>query len=194
MEGLLESFITLLVIMNPFASLPLFISLTKGTPSIEIRKIYKRCIFVAGIILFVFLLFGISIFNFIGISINSFQIAGGILLLIIGITYILGISSKYFGHHDEDLSVPIATPLLTGPGVITATILLVNQFGILVTSIAAFLTLFVTWIVLLNSIRLYKVLGKHWTTIISRVMGLIIAAYAVELMFEGILNTIGSLL
>ena len=90
MEGLLESFITLFVIMDPLGNLPIFMSLTKGMPIKEIRKNIDRAVFVAAVLLFVFLFLGLKIFEFFGINLDSFQIAGGIILLIIGILYVFG--------------------------------------------------------------------------------------------------------
>src|SRR3989338_7262722 len=191
MEGLLESFITLFVIMDPLGNLPIFMSLTKGMPIKEIRKNIDRAVFVAAVLLFVFLFLGLKIFEFFGINLDSFQIAGGIILLIIGILYVFGNSLKYVKHHGTDLSIPIGTPLLTGPGVITTTIILVKENGTFVTVIAAFLALLATRIILLNSARLYKILGEHWSNIISRVMGIVLAAIAVNLITEGVLNIIG---
>jgi len=191
MEGLLESFIALFVVMDPIGNLPIFISLTKGMPLKEVRRNVDRAVFVAGVLLFVFLFLGLKIFEFFGINLDSFQIAGGIILLIIGILYVFGTSLKYVKHHGTDLSIPIGTPLLTGPGVITTTIILVKENGTFVTVIAAFLALLATWIILLNSARLYKILGEHWSNIISRVMGIVLAAIAVNLITEGVLNIIG---
>ena len=188
MQQLLESFVTLFVIMDPIGNLPLFNSLTKGMPISEIKKNADRSVLVAGIILFLFLFFSIQIFRFFNININSFQIAGGIILLVIAIMYVLGTSNKFGKFHGNDLSVPIGTPLLAGPGVITITIILVKENGMLVTFVAALLTLLATWIILINSTRLYKLLGEHWTNIISRVMGLVLAAIAVEFIIKGILN------
>ena len=90
--------------------------------------------------------------------------------------------------HESDLSIPIGTPLLTGPGVITTTVILAAENGVYMTAIAALLTLASSWLVLMNSKRLYRLLGNHWTNIISRVMGIILAAIAVEFIKEGILN------
>ena len=188
MEGILEAFVILFVIMDPVGSLPIFMSLTKGMPLKVIKRNVDRAVFVAGVLLFVFLFLGLQILNFFGINLNSFQIAGGIILLIIGIIYVMGASFKYVKSHGSDLSVPIGTPLLTGPGVITTTMILVNEKGTLVTVIAAFLTLLAAWIILANSSRLYKILGEHWTNIISRVMGIVLTAIAVEFITKGILN------
>ncbi|MBI3036002.1 MarC family protein, partial [Candidatus Woesearchaeota archaeon] len=166
----------------------------KGMPLKETKRNIDRSVFVAGVLLFVFLLFGLRIFDFFGIDINSFQIAGGIILLIIGILYVFGASLKYVKSHTSDLSVPIGTPLLTGPGVIMTTVILVKQNGTSVTVIAAFLTLLATWLILLNSSRLYKILGEHWTNVISRVMGIVLAAIAIEFITKGVLNIVKPLL
>ena len=190
MDGILEAFITLFVIMDPVGNLPIIIGLTKGMPIKEIKKNMDRAIFVAGVLLFVFLFLGIRIFNFFGINLTSFQIAGGIVLLIMGIMYVFGASFKFVRAHSNDLSVPIGTPLLTGPGVITTTIILVKENGPFITAIAAFLTLLATWLILINGPRLYKVLGEHWTNVISRVMGILLAAIAIEFITNGILNII----
>ena len=194
MEGLLEAFIALFVIMDPVGNVPLFVSLTKGMPLKEVKRNVDRAVFVAGVLLYVFLFLGLRIFDLFGINLDSFQIAGGIILLIIGILYVFGTSLKYVKHHGTDLSVPIGTPLLTGPGVITTTIILVKDNGTLVTVIAAFMALLATWIILMQSTRLYKVLCEHWTNIISRVMGIVLAAIAVNLITEGALNIIAPLI
>ena len=183
--------VTLFVIMDPIGNIPLIIGLTKGMPIKEIKKNIDRVIFVAGVLLFVFLFFGLQIFDFFGINPDSFQIAGGIILFAIGIMYVFGSSLKYLKSHSNDLSIPIGTPLLTGPGVIMTTMISVKESGTLVTVIAAFLTLLAAWLILMNSSRLYKILGEHWTNVISRVMGIILAAIAVEFIINGVFNILG---
>jgi len=194
MGAIIESFIVLFVIMDPIGNIPLILSLTKGMPAAAIRKNINSSVFVAGVLLFIFLFFGLKVLGFFGIDINSFQIAGGIILLILGILYVLGISGKIVKSHGADLSVPIGTPLLTGPGVIVTTIILVMEKGIWTTAIAAALTLLAAWLILLNSIRLYKLFGEHWTDVISRVMGIILAAIAVRFITNGVLHIAAPLL
>ncbi len=193
MEGLVEAFIALFVIMDPIGNLPIFINLTKGDPIKEVKKNIDRAIFVAGVLLFLFLFLGLQIFDLFGINLNSFQIAGGIILLIIGILYVFGMPLRFVKSHNADLSVPIGTPLLTGPGVITTTIILVKENGTLVTVIAAFLTLLATWLILVHSLKLYKILGEHWSNVISRSMGIVLAAIAVEFIAKGIVNIAATL-
>ena len=194
MQEIIEAFITLFVIMDPIGNLPIFISLTKSMPIKEIKRNANNSVFVAGVLLFVFLFLGIKIFDFFGINLNSFQIGGGIILLIMGIMYVFGTSLKFVKSHGSDLSVPIGTPLLTGPGVITTTIILVNESGTFVTVIAALLTLLATWLILINSVKLYRILGAHWIDVISRILGIILAAIAVEFITKGIFNIVAPLL
>jgi multiple antibiotic resistance protein len=188
MNDILQAFITLFVIMDPFGNLPIFISLTKGLPLREIRSNYNRSIVVAGLLLFAFLFFGPMMFELFGIDINSFKIAGGIILLIIGIFYVIGLGNRVLRSTSHDLVVPIGVPLLTGPGVITTTIMIVNENGVYVATIAALLTLIASWLIMMCAQPLYKVLGIHWTTIISRVMGILLAAIAVDFIVEAILS------
>ena len=88
--------------------------------------------------------------------------------------------------------MPVGTPLLTGPGAIMTTIILVKEQGTFVTVIAAFLALFASWLILMNSLNIYKILGDNWTNVISRVMGIILVSIAVNLMIKGILNVVAS--
>ena len=185
MGNLIEAFIILFVIMDPVGNLPFFISLSKGIPRKEMGNHVNNCVLVAGIIIFSFLFFGLAIFDFFGIDIKSFQIAGGIILLLIGIVYVFGLSNKYIKIHGNGFTVPISTPLLAGPGSITTTLILVNEHGVLITAMAALLTLLATWIVLANSFRIYRFLGEQWINIISRLMGIILAAIAVEFIING---------
>ena len=187
MKEVLEAFIALFVIMDPVGNLPIFISLTKGMPAKEIKINAKRSIIVASVIFFVFLFMGTRIFGFFMIDFSSFQIAGGLILLVIGMLYVLGLSSNMAKAHGNDLSVPIGTPLLTGPGTITTTIILANQKGIIITFIAGIAALCLTWAVLMNATRIYKFLGEHWTNVVSRIMGIILAAIAIKFIKEGII-------
>ncbi|MEK6848392.1 MAG: MarC family protein, partial [Nanoarchaeota archaeon] len=162
MEQILQAFITLFVIMDPLGNIPLFMGMTKGMPLKDIRINFNRSVLVAGLLLFAFLFFGHNVLNIFNINIDSFRIAGGIVLLIIGVIYVLGLSHKILKTQGSNLVVPIGTPLLTGPGVITTTILLAKEYGVQKASIAAGLTLILTWIILMNAVKLYKMLGEHW--------------------------------
>jgi len=191
MENLLETFIAIFVIMDPIGAIPVFLSMTKGMPTKDIRKNVNSSIFVATILLMIFLFFGIRIFDFFGINLTSFQIAGGLVLLITGLMYVFNISIKY-SKTGNDLSVPLGIPLITGPGTITTVLILVAKNGMFVTFIGAVLALLVTWVILSYGHGIFKLLGNHWIEVTSRVMGILLAAIAVNLMTKGVLEIVAT--
>ena len=128
-QEILKSFITLFVIINPIGNLTVFIGLSKGLNIKKRLKIVNQILFVAAILLFIFLFFGPYIFRFFAMGLDTFQIGGGIILLIIAIMYLLDIHTGI--HKQRDISaVPMGTPLLIGPGAITSILILVNEYGI----------------------------------------------------------------
>jgi len=189
---ILKSVITLFVIINPIGNLTVFIGLSKGMDTKRRIKIVNEILFVASILLFAFLFFGMYIFDFFGIGLDTFQIGGGIILLIIAITYLLDIQTGIHKHKDIS-AVPMGTPLLIGPGTITSTLILVSEYGILITFIAAVLALLAVWFILRFSGRIYKLIGAHWAMVASRIMGLVLAAISVEFIKSGVLSVIRSI-
>lgn len=191
-EEIIKSFVILFVILDPVGNLPIFISLTRGMKEKEISRNIHKAILVASAVLLIFLFLGIKIFEFFRITTESFLIAGGIILLIFSIFYVLGIDVVRGHHHNHKgtdvASVPLGTPLITGPGTITTTIILVGEHGIWITLIAAIIALFCTWLILRYSGCLYKILGKSGSNIVSRIMGLILAAIAVQFIIKGVLG------
>lgn len=126
LASFITSFITLFVIMDPFASLPAFIALTKGFNDSQRMKSANKAVLIAGILALIFLFAGTALLDVLGISLGSFRVAGGILLALLGLETVLGFS---FNHHEKKrdlnaVAVLIATPLLTGPGLLSSLILL----------------------------------------------------------------------
>ncbi len=183
---LVKSFFALFAVMDVLGNVPIFLSLTEKMTRREHNVIAKKSAIVAAILLFIFLFFGTAILNFFGISVGSFKIAGGILLFIIGIKMIFGLGflEKHAGKYSIAI-VPLATPLITGPGVITTTIISVHEYGYIVTVIAASLNLLISWLSYRESHLLHRVLGRQGGEVLSRVMGIILAALAVEFVFSG---------
>jgi len=191
-QEILKSFITLFVIINPIGNLTVFIGLSKGMDTKKRTIIVNEILFVASILLFAFLFFGRYIFKIFSIGLDTFQIGGGIILLIIAIMYLLDIHTGI--HKQKDISaVPMGTPLLIGPGTITSTLILVNQFGVLITFIAAVFALLAIWIILRFSGQIYKIIGAHWAMVASRIMGLVLAAISVEFIKSGVISVIRSI-
>lgn len=182
-----KSFVMLLVIMDPFGGIPIFLGLTKGFKLKRMRKSANRAIRVASIILLVFLFLGTFILDFFSISLESFKIAGGIILLILGLSYVLDIKLQQKDkHYEHDITIPMATPLIAGPGVLTSIIILVSLYGFWIPLAAALLNLLIFWLLMRYSNYLHKVIGDQGSEILTRIMGLILTSIAVEFIVTGI--------
>jgi len=182
---LLRATLALFIIVDPLGNIPIFVGLTENTTEEQRKKTFNTATLVAFILLLVFSFTGQEIFAIFGISINSFEVAGGILLLIIAVRILIS------GFHESAESpeslgaVPIAMPLLVGPGAITTTILNLQTYGIIITILAVIIVLSITWVILRFMNGLYNVLGKTGSLVIARVMALLIAAIAVQYILTG---------
>ena len=185
--SILYTFSALFVILDPLLSVPIFTSMTKDQPASEINKQALIAVAVAGFLLYAFLFFNFFIFDILGITMPSFQVAGGILLFILGLQMALGLDiGRSKGPSQTVAGVVIGTPLLCGPGAITTVILLSEQYGILVPAIAITLSLIATWVILRFSSTIQRILGNTVTDIMARVLGMLVAAIAVKIISEGI--------
>jgi multiple antibiotic resistance protein len=186
-EEIIKSFIILFVIMDPFASLPVFISITRGFKPQNVAKSANKAVLVAGALAVLFILLGKPILDVLRISVSDIQIAGGIILGIMGLDLVLGISLVKERVKDYNVAaVVIGTPLLTGPGVIAASILLVQEQGFLAPLVAAVISLFFIWIVLRNAHRLQKFFGINFIDVVSRIMGILLTAIAIGFIRAGV--------
>ena len=156
--------------------------------------------------LFGFVLVGVYVFEMLGISINDFKIAGGILLFKVAFDMLQGKTSNTKLTKEESLDyadrdavglVPIGTPLLAGPGSITTAILLNSKADTIPLKIAfvigIVLVLILSYIILYFSTTISRMLGKTGTTVISRIMGLLLASIGIELITTGIIAIVQSL-
>jgi multiple antibiotic resistance protein len=185
--SLAQAIIALFIVVDPFGNIPIFVSLTEKMPCDKERKIYNTAVLVSFVLLLIFAFTGQEIFTLFGISLSSFEIAGGILLLIIAIRILISGTMKENGESPESIgAVPIAMPLLVGPGAITTTILNLQTFGTWIAVLAVIVVLSIAWVILRFIDRIYGVIGKTGATIIARVMALLIAAIAVQYIVNGI--------
>ncbi|MFH0867925.1 MAG: MarC family protein [Candidatus Woesearchaeota archaeon] len=185
----IKAFFAIFVAMDAFGNLPILSTLTQKLSTKERNKNVNGAVLIAAILLFIFLFFGTRALQYFGISIDSFKIAGGIILLIIGIKIVLGLSLREERAKKYEIAVvPLATPLITGPAVITVILLLVNQFGYLLTMIASLLNLLITWVVLHQTALLFKLFGRQGSDVIARIMGLVLTALAIEFIKQGWLS------
>jgi multiple antibiotic resistance protein len=186
-DSLLYAVGLLFFIFDPFASLPIFIALTKNSDDKEKLRSANRAIIVAAILFIIFTLIGTNLLGVFGISIDAFRIAGGLVLILMALEIIFGFSFAHKG--DTDVAwVIVATPILTGPGVITTSILLVAAVGVWVTLIAGVIALGITWVLLRNSVLIVRKVGPNVIEIFSKIIGLLIAAMAIEYILNGVFN------
>lgn len=185
--NLVKAIIVLFIIVDPFGNVPIFMGLTEKMTEAQKRKVFNTATLIGIILLLVFAFTGQEIFLIFGISIYSFEVAGGVLLLIIAIRILISGSMHENVESPESIgAVPIAMPLLVGPGAITTTILNLQAYGTLVTIISVLVVLFITWIILRYLSGVYNFLGKTGAVVIARVMALLIAAMAIQYILGGI--------
>jgi len=180
--------IALFIIVDPFGNIPIFMGLTENVPESKRKKVYNTAVIVGTVLLLVFAFTGTEILNIFGLSIYSFEVAGGILLLIIAIRILIMGSMHENVESPESLgAVPIAIPLLVGPGAITTTIFSIQLDDTAIPAIlAVVIVMAITWVILRYINGIYKLLGKTGSIIIARVMALLIAAIAVQYILTGI--------
>lgn len=189
LPDLTKSFISLFIIVDPFGNIPIFIGLTEGIGSESRRRIFYTATITGFILLLAFALAGRQILSFFGITLQSFMIAGGVLLLIIAVRILVIGGWEERSRSPESIGVvPIAVPLLVGPGAITTTIINLETYGILTTIISVVLVFIIVWLTLRFIEPIHRVLGRSGSIVIARVMALLIAAIAVQFIIEGLEN------
>ncbi len=184
-------FITLLVIMDPFGTVPIFAGLVKKYPISKQKALAFQAVLLAFFVIVAFALFGEQVLAFLGISLPAIQASGGLLLLLVALELLTGKNQK--PESDDDINValvPLGTPLLAGPGAIAATIVFVNQankledyFAIGVAILAVHLIVYLS---LRFSIPIIKLLGAGGISVATKLAGLLLAAIAVQLIVDAI--------
>jgi len=186
--GILYSFAALFIILDPLLSVPVFAAMTKGQTTAEIHKQAFIAVAVAGGLMYIFLVFNTAIFTILGLNFPAFQIAGGIILFLLGLQEALGIELGHGKDHTATAAgVVIGPPLLCGPGTITTVMLLSKEYGLLIPFIAITLSLLATWLILYFADGIQRVLGDVVTDIMGKVLGMLVAAIAVKIIASGIL-------
>ena len=187
LASIVKATLVLFIIVDPFGNVPIFMGLTEKFSNAQRSKVFNTAISVGVVLLLVFAFTGHEIFLIFGISVESFEVAGGLLLLITSMRILVSGSLYESTEPMESLgAVPIAMPLLVGPGAITTTILNLKLYGTLVTIVSVLVVLFLTWVILRYVNSIYRVLGKTGSVVIARVMSLLLAAIAVQFILVGI--------
>src|SRR5256714_3531835 len=184
-----EAFIPLVVIMDPLSSAPIFISLTAGRTPAGRRRAALEAAGVAGGLVVVFALFGRLILDYLHVSVESLTIAGGLLLLLVALQMLRG---EEFAQPDSAnvALVPLATPLLAGPGAIAAVMVLTRRYedlsgmiGVILGIVAAVV---VVAIGLLLADQIARLLRPSAIQLLTRVLGLLLSAIAVQFIVDAV--------
>src|ERR687889_1305043 len=180
--------IALFVVIDPIGTVPLFIALTENMQKGERKAVSKIAVVTAGVLLIVFAVAGTQILSIFGITIFSFLIAGGVLLFIVSIELLTYGAWRFEQdiRRDDSGVVPLAFPLLAGPGSITSVIILYQTSGIIITILSIMIVLSLTYIILFLASPIYRFLGRRGSTVITRVFAVLVAAFAVQYIVEGI--------
>jgi multiple antibiotic resistance protein len=203
-EYLSQAFITLFIIIDPIAVLPVFVALTRNDTAAHRREIALRSTLIATAVLLVFAFVGEMLLDKLGITEPAFKIAGGLLLLLTAIDMVVakhsGISSTTKDEdaeasHKADISVfPLAIPLIAGPGTLTTVIMLMRnadsvtmEFGVILMLI---LVILINYIFLRVADPVTRLLGVTGTNVVSRILGIILAGLAIQFVLTGLSDTV----
>lgn len=193
----LLSFTSLFTLINPLGTMPVFMAMTSELTVDQRNKTARKASLVALFTIFAFALTGQLLFNFFGISVNSFRVVGGVIFFIMGMDMLqarlsqVKIKENEVKSYISDISItPLAIPMICGPGAITSVIVLMEDANTLPKQIALFsaviLIIWLTYIILYSSSKLIKLLGQTGINVMMRIMGLIVMVIAVEFFFSGL--------
>ena len=187
-----EAFVTLLVIMDPVGNVPVFLALTRSYDPELRRRAGLQATVVAAAVIVSFALFGELVLRLLGISIESLQVAGGLLLVLVALELLQpGRQSEQAPHPGTNAAfVPLGTPLLAGPGAIAAVMVYARQVDDVGEATAVVLALMAVLVVVYLALRyaagLVGLLGENGIELLSKVVGLLLAAIAVQMVATGI--------
>ncbi len=185
-QSFILTFVPLFIVIDAVGNLPFVISMSEGKSRRERRKMIHIATVTAAIVGLVFLFFGQFILKVMGIPVGSFAIAGGIILLVLSIKYMMTGQMMEVIKEEMVAIVPIGTPLVVGPATITTLLLLASQFPLYIVLLSFSLNLLIIWIVFLSSNQIVRLLGQGGLKAVSRVFSLLLAAIAVSMIIQGL--------
>lgn len=190
-------FTSFFTLINPISTMPIFMTMTADMSDRERRKTAQKAVIVAFFTLILFAFTGQILFKFFGISINSLRVVGGIIFFSMGYDMLQAklvrtqIDKHYKKEYINDISVtPLAIPMICGPGAITNAIVLMEDSPVIekkaMLLLSIFVALIVTFLILLSSNKLIRLIGDTGNKIMMRLMGMIVMVIAVEFFFSGL--------
>jgi multiple antibiotic resistance protein len=190
LQAFFLSLIPIMVAMDAPGTLPLFIGMTEGMQKQERRTVVRQSILTAFFVTVGFVLVGRWIFDALGILVEDFMIAGGVVLLIIATTDILRAGEKRTAAGPTLGVVPLGTPIIAGPAVLTTTLVLQGSHGYLPVLLSLVVNLLIAWIIFALSERIIRIVGINGSRAFAKVAALILAAFAVKMIRSGITKVI----
>ena len=200
MELFISAFVTFFVVIDPPGCAPIFASLTGSAPALHRRAMALRSTLVAALILYLFAIFGEAFLGALGISLDAFRVAGGVMLFLIALEMVFEKRTERRTHRAEDVKAdpehedisifPMAIPMIAGPGSIASVMLLTSKsVGIAQTLVvlgALALVLVVNLAALLAAGPLMKAVGHRVEAMITRILGVVLAALAAQFVIDGV--------
>jgi multiple antibiotic resistance protein len=189
-DGLLQLLVLFFVIFDPLLSIGVFVAATKQMKQAEKHRLALLSVGLASLLSFLFLFFGLKVLAVFNTTLDSFQVAGGIVLVMLGLSMVLGKAAQNLDTTEKGapsgIVAIIATPLLTGPAAITAIILSTGDFGLVTTGTALGIVLAVTAVVFFYADAVFKILGATTVRVLSTIFGLVILSWAVDFIRMGL--------
>jgi multiple antibiotic resistance protein len=180
------TFVPLFIVIDAFGNLPFVMTMGEGNSRREQRKMVHFAIITATAVGLIFLFFGQFILKVMDISVGSFAIAGGIILLVLSIKYMTTGHMVAMIKEEMVAVVPIGTPLTVGPATITTLILLALQYPLYIVLISFAVNMVLTWVIFLLAQRIAGFLGEGGIMATSRVFSLLLAAIGVSMVINGL--------
>ena len=187
----LLSVIPILVALDAPGTLPLFMGMTEGLTDKERRKTVSQSILTAFLVTIGFVLLGRAVFSALGIRVEDFMIAGGVILLVIAIADIVKAGEKRAPPGPTFGVVPLGTPLIAGPATLTTTLVLVGQYGYLPVVVSLTVNILLAWLIFAQAERIIGLIGINGSRALAKVASLLLAAIAVKMIRSGIIELAG---
>lgn len=203
-DQLLKFFVTFLLVVEPVSFIPLFMALTAGSSELERRRMARKAVTIAALILLFFALVGGRFLELLNISIDAFRIFGGLLLFLIALEMVFARQSgtrtsgpeEEEGRQRADISVfPLAFPFIAGPGSLTTILLYFGpatedplRWGLLLACVV--LALVVTLVTLYAVTPIYRVMGVTGANVMNRLLGVVLGALAVQYVIDGLRHSL----
>ncbi|MBI5098339.1 MAG: MarC family protein [Nitrospirae bacterium] len=190
LKNLPMTFIPIFVAMDVFAVLPIFISVTSEIAEDQKKIVVRHSIITALAVSLAFVAVGEAVFRILGITVDDFKIAGGLVLLVIAVLDLLRYSGERRKIEDTIGVVPIGVPLIVGPAVLTTLIVLIDHYGVTPTIISLIINLIIVWASFVKAQEITRLIGKNGIIALSKVMAILLASIAVMMIRLGVTNFI----